>query len=249
VLASTVLDSLVDAAVDLLLGSQCVGCHQPGRLLCPDCCDRVQEPARIAWPSPVPAGLVAPWTAAEYADVARALVLGHKERAMHGLRGLLSDLLARAVRGALDDAAAADLPVVLVPVPSRPGTVRSRGHDPTWTITRGAAVRLRRQGYDVRPLRMLRLRMRVVDQAGLDAGQRAANLAGSMWCPSRSLRRLAGPPTRRRTEALLVVCDDVLTTGATAREAQRALQTSGLSVLAVATAAATRKRFRTGVSW
>jgi predicted amidophosphoribosyltransferase len=96
---------------------------------------------------------------------------------------------------------------------------------------------------------MLRLRIRVADQAGLDASQRSANLAGSMWCPSRSLRRLAGPPGRRRTEALLVVCDDVLTTGATAREAQRALQASGLSVLAVATAAATRKRIRTGVSW
>ena len=192
--------------------------------------------------------MVAPWTAAAYADTARALVLGHKERAMHGLRGPLSDLLARAVRGAVDDAGAGDLPVVLVPVPSRPATVRARGHDPTWTITRGAARRLRRQGYDVRALRMLRLRRRVADQAGLDAAQRAANLAASMWCPSRSLHRLAGRSSRR-TQALVVVCDDVLTTGATAREAQRALEACGVTVLSVATAAATRKLIRTGVSW
>ena len=239
------LDRLTDAAVDLLLGSRCVGCDRPGRLVCPVCASTLGEPAWPAWPSPTPGGLVAPWTAAEYADVARALVLGHKERAMHGLRGPLSDLLARAVRGAVDDAAASGLPVVLTPVPSRPATVRARGHDPTWTITRGAAARLRRAGHDVRAVRLLRLRVRVDDQAGLDAAARAANLAGSMACPSRALRRLA----RRTPEALVVVCDDVLTTGATAREAQRALEASGLTVLAVATAAATRKRIRTGVSW
>ena len=40
----------------------------------------------------------------------------------------------------------------------------------------------------------------------------------------------------------ILVCDDVLTTGATAREAQRALEDAGLRVRAVVTVAATRKR-------
>jgi predicted amidophosphoribosyltransferase len=240
-----VLDQLADAAADLLLGSRCVGCDRPGRLLCPACADAIDEPARVAWPTPVPAGLVVPWTSAEYAGAARALVVGHKERAMHALRGPLARLLARSVAAALEDAGLARRPVVLVPVPSRPATVRARGHDPTWTITRGAAARLRRAGHDVRAVRLLRLRGHVEDQAGLDATARAANLAGSMACPSRALRRLA----RRTPAAVVVVCDDVLTTGATAREAQRALEASGLTVLAIATAAATRKRIRTGVSW
>ncbi|MEO6511866.1 MAG: ComF family protein [Nocardioides sp.] len=234
------LDLLADAAVDLLLGSRCVGCERPGRLLCPACADDLDRPARVTWPTPVPAGLVEPWAAAEYAGASRALVLGHKERAMHALRGPLSGLLARSVAAALEDADLAGSAVVLVPVPSRRAAVRARGHDPTWTITRGAARRLRRAAYDVDALRMLRFRARVADQSGLDAAARAANLDGSMCCPAAALRRLA----RRSPHAVAVVCDDVLTTGATAREAQRALEASGVRVVAVAVAAATRKRHR-----
>jgi predicted amidophosphoribosyltransferase len=78
----------------------------------------------------------------------------------------------------------------------------------------------------------------VADQAGLDAGQRQANLAGSMTSPARAVRRQAG----RR--AHIVVCDDVITTGATAREAQRALEAVGVPVLAIAAVAATVRRLR-----
>ncbi|UMG93173.1 phosphoribosyltransferase family protein [Nocardioides sp. TF02-7] len=84
--------------------------------------------------------------------------------------------------------------------------------------------------------RLLRSRPGVIDQAGLTATERHANLTGSMACPAAVVRRLRSP------RAHVVVCDDVLTTGATAREAQRALEAAGVTVLAVATVAATARR-------
>ena len=226
---------VVDASVDLLLGGSCVGCGRPGRALCAACVAVLPAGARPAWPDPVPAGLAPPWAAAEYAATVRAMVIGHKEHRMLALRRHLAVLLAGAVVSAVGRSAGA---MVLVPVPSRRGSARRRGHDPTAAVTAHAARLLRADGHDVLDLALLRSRPGVVDQAGLGAAERAANLAGSMHCPTGSLRRLAA----RRPRARIVVCDDVLTTGATAREAQRALESVGLEVAAVAAVAATRRR-------
>ena len=234
-------DGLLDALADLLLGGRCVGCDRPGRVLCRGCADRLPPAARVAWPSPVPPGLVTPWAAGEYAGVIKAMVVGHKEHRLLALRDPLALLLARAAAHAVVQECPPG-PVVLVPVPSRPASVRSRGYDPTYALTAGAGRLLATAGHDVSVHRLLRTRPGVVDQAGLDAHARAANLAGSMCCPSAGLRRLAeGLPS-----ASVVVCDDVLTTGSTAREAQRALEAVGLRVTAVAAVAATRRRLPQG---
>ncbi|GIM67533.1 hypothetical protein Pve01_89350 [Planomonospora venezuelensis] len=226
---------VLDEALDLFLGSRCVGCDLPGRMLCPTCRGCLSRTPRVAWPTPVPDGLVTPWVVEAYDGAVRALVVGHKDRGQWGHRRVLGDLLARAVHGA-----AADLdrgvPLLLVPVPSRPGAGRRRGYEATAALTRVAASRLRRD----RPAVVVPLLVSrgAADQAGLDAGGRAANMAGSMRCPSTSLARVG----RRFREAHVVVCDDVLTTGSTAREAQRALEAVGLPPVAVAAVAATRRR-------
>lgn len=233
------VSGLVDAAADLLLGSACVGCALPGRLVCRECRAAFPAVAVPAWPTPTPAGLVPPYATGPYEGTLRALVVGHKERRLLGLGRPLGDLLAVAVSGALG-AVAPEAPVLLVPVPSRPAAVRARGHDPTLTMTRSAARVLRRSGRPATVARLLRTRPGVADQAGLDAGERHANLAGSMAGPAHAVRRQAG----RR--AHVVVCDDVITTGATAREAQRALEAAGIAVLAVAAVAATPRRHPPG---
>ncbi|QYJ04417.1 hypothetical protein KUV85_01700 [Nocardioides panacisoli] len=237
----TVISELVDAAADLLLGSACLGCGRPGRPLCPDCRAGLPAGAALRRPTPCPGGLAPTYSAGEYADALRSLVVAHKERQLLALTTPLGHELAGAVALALRDAGAAgQVPVVLVPVPSRPSVVRARGHDATLALTRRAARQLGRGAHapPVRVARLLRLRPGVADQAGLTAEERHDNLRRSMAVRARRTTRLA----RRHPVARVVVCDDVLTTGATAREAQRALEAVGIPVLAVATVAATRRR-------
>ena len=76
-------------------------------------------------------------------------------------------------------------------------------------------------------------------RAGLDATERAANLHGSMQARAAAVRRSG----LRHRGVRVVVCDDVLTSGSTAREAQRALEATGLEVVRVAVVAATPRRF------
>ena len=234
---------MLDAFRDLVLGGRCVGCDRAGRLLCDGCLHGLEVDPHPAWPTPVPPGLVAPWAATAYDGAVRALIVGHKEHRLLALARPLGALLAEAVLAALVDLRAAPAPVLLVPVPSRPSSARQRGYEPTTALTRAAAARLAVLDVPAACLPLLRTRRGLADQAGLDAAGRAANLAGGLRAHPPAVRRLAGRVRAGRVSpAHVVVCDDVLTTGATAAEAQRALAAVGLPPLAVAAVAATRRR-------
>ncbi len=120
-------------------------------------------------------------------------------------------------------------PVVLVPVPSAAAAVRRRGYDATATLARSAARRLR-DDHAVSVRRLLAQRRGVRDQVGLDAAARSANLAGAL-----RLRRAQGALPRG---SVVVLVDDVVTTGASLAEAARALEAAGVVVLGAATVAA-----------
>lgn len=230
---------MLDAWLDLVHGSRCVGCSAPGRLLCRRCASLLPRAALSVRPTPCPDGLAPCWAAGEYADLLRVLVLAHKERRAFALARPLGHVLAQVVHGipGLDGAGSQPLRL-LVPVPSRPAVVRGRGHDPMLRITRAAATELRHAGCPVRVARLLRQRLPMGDQSGLSHAERAANLHDSLAVAPGPLRATA----RLGRDVVAVVCDDVLTTGATAREAQRALEDVGIPVAAVGCVAATRKR-------
>jgi predicted amidophosphoribosyltransferase len=122
----TICWSVIDEALDLFLGSSCLGCDRPGRMLCVSCRRDLPTGAHVAWPSPTPPGLVPPWATASYDGAVRQLVVGHKDRGQWSHRRVLGALLAGAVRAATADLDP-EVPVLLVPVPSRRGSGRQRG--------------------------------------------------------------------------------------------------------------------------
>ncbi|WP_030191720.1 ComF family protein [Streptomyces violaceorubidus] len=214
---------------DLVLPAECGGCGGARAVLCPRCRTALSGgPPRRVRPDPEPPGLPAVHAAAPYADEVRAALLAHKERGVLALAAPLGAALAKAVRAGLREAWTAPGgagaggvrergPVLLVPVPSARGAVRTRGHDPARRIALAAAGELRRTGVPVRVLAVLRQRYAVADQSGLDARRRLDNLAGALAVAS-------GGGGLLRGGGALVLVDDLMTTGASLAEAARAVR-------------------------
>jgi predicted amidophosphoribosyltransferase len=72
------------------------------------------------------------------------------------------------------------------------------------------------------------------DSVGLGAAARAANVSGTLAVRRRAVQRLRG--------ALIVLVDDLVTTGATLGEAARVLDAAGVPASAAAVLAATERR-------
>ena len=154
----------------------------------------------------------------------RALIV-YKERGRRDLGRPLGDLLAFGVRRAVGSAGVPPARVVLVPIPSARSATARRGGDHLLRLARRAAV-----GSGVRLARdVLQPTRAVLDSAGLGVAARAANRSGAL--------RARAPAGHT---ALLV--DDIVTSGATLREAVRALRAAGWPVCGAAVVAATPRR-------
>lgn len=210
--------TLQNMLLDLVLPLECGGCGAPGTRWCPTCEDalavRTDEPLIV---SPRLDPGVPVFSLGRFVGSRRAAIVAMKERG----RTDLIPHVAVAVHAGLAQLLAwgiVEAPLTVVPAPTRRSAARRRGGDPVAALARTAALT------DVAVVSALRMRAFTRDSVGLSAGQRERNIAG----------RVA---LRKPVFGEVLLIDDVVTTGATACESVRVLQTAGAHVTAVLAAA------------
>lgn len=201
-----------------MLPVECGGCGAPSTRWCDSCAGaltvRADEPILVT-PRLDPG--VPVFSLGRYAGVRREAIVAVKERGRTDLVAPLSAALHVGLTHLLAWGIV-DEPLTLVPAPTRRSAARRRGGDPVTRMALAAGS----PGTTVS--QALRMRAFTRDSVGLSASDRQHNIAGRIV-----LRKPVGG------DVLLV--DDVVTTGATADESVRVLQTAGARVTAVLTVA------------
>ena len=193
----------------LIFPSRCFGCHILGPSICSAC--------RSSWHPHYYKTKVDQLTvhsALLYTPTASKIILAAKESGLKGADELLIDAVTHVLEKAIPDNSL----FRLVPVPSSKASQRRRGRSFIVDLVSQISHRT-----GIPMIDCLQLSRKVQDQSGLHREERALNLAGAFTLKSRA-----------RGELILV--DDVVTTGATLREAARAVNTQGFHAVGSVTA-------------
>ncbi|AGP65625.1 hypothetical protein OEM_40900 [Mycobacterium intracellulare subsp. yongonense 05-1390] len=208
--------------LDLILPAECGGCGAPSSRWCEACATelavRPDEP-HVVNPR-IDAG-VPVFALGRYANARRQAILALKEHGRADLVAPLARALALGVHRLLSWGIL-DIPLTIVPAPTRRSAARRRGGDPVLRLARAAVA----QHPEIGVAQALRIKALTRDSVGLGTAARERNITGRVVLCGR-------PPP-----ADVMVVDDIVTTGATARESVRVLQAAGVRVVAVLALAA-----------
>ncbi len=205
--------------LDLVLPLECGGCRAPSTRWCESCARdlrvRPDEPHLIA-PRVHPG--VPVFSLGRYAGARRGAIVAIKEHGRTDLIPVLGAVLKAGVAQLLAWGVL-DTPLTVVPAPTRRLAARRRGGDPVARMALAATA----GDPTASVVPALRMKALVRDSVGLSSAARQRNVAGRV--------RLRMP--RDGFAGGVLVVDDIVTTGATAAESVRILQTSGACVVGV----------------
>jgi ComF family protein len=167
---------------------------------------------------------------ARYEDRMREAIHALKYEGMHPAARRMGAMLAQAVAKLADETPGAPRAMLVVPVPLHRSKHAQRGFNQARVLAGHALAALRRSHSEWRlelaPTTLMRIRA-TETQAGLSPRGRRMNVRGAF--------QVTDAETVRGRDVLLV--DDILTTGATARAASLALKRAGAKTVWVATLA------------
>ena len=204
----------------LLFPTRCFGCRELGYSICSKC--------RKLWNPHLYQTQISKlvvYSSIPYSPVAKSILLAAKEESIKS-----ADQLVRSAMSASLDALFQKHPnCALVPIPSGPASNRRRGRD---FINEMALLVAKDMGVGVLPI--LEHQRAIRDQSKLNVNSRRENLAMAL-----SLK----PQFRGNySSENVVILDDLVTTGSTINEANRALTKAGFKVRAAATACVALRR-------
>lgn len=184
----------------LLFPGRCLACHKLSSIICANCLEQWEvSDFKVKYSE------LTVHSAILYTPVAAKIILAAKENGT----AAADQLLIQAIMGQIQSTAPDLQHIRLVPIPSTKRSSRTRGRSFMVDIVQQISSQL-----GIPMLDCLELPGKTIDQTGLNRQQRLENMKGSM-----SMKAVA------RGELILI--DDVITTGATLKEAARALNSQG----------------------
>lgn len=204
----------------LLFPTRCFGCRELGYSICSQC--------RKLWnPHPYLSKVsnLMVYSAIPYSPVAKNILLAAKEQNIKSA----DQLVLIALRASLSELFQKHSSCALVPIPSGRSSNRRRGRDFINEIATTVA-----KDFGVAVLPLLEHHRNIRDQSKLNISGRHENLAMALSIKPQFHGNYSGEN--------VVLLDDLVTTGATINEANRALTRGGFKVQAAATACVALRR-------
>ena len=204
----------------LLFPTRCFGCRDLGYSICSNC--------RKLWNPHIYKSTIvdlAVYSAIPYSPVAKNILLAAKEQSIKSADQLVRSAMAASLQVLFQKYPNS----ALVPIPSAPASNRRRGRD---FINEMAIFVAKDMGVGVLPL--LEQQRLVRDQSKLNIASRRENLAMALSIKPQFRGNYSGES--------VVILDDLVTTGSTINEANRALTKAGFKVQAAATACVALRR-------